>query len=96
MPGTAVLLAQGAKTEVDLFTTPNIGVPQPAHIHDGSCPGVGAVKFPLTNIQDGHSQTVVDASLADLLKGGYAINTHLSTTDAGKYVACGNLVAAAK
>jgi predicted lipoprotein with Yx(FWY)xxD motif len=94
--GTAVLLAQGTKTEVDLFLTPNIGVVQPAHIHEGACPGVGAVKFPLTNIQEGHSQTVADAALADLLKGGYAINSHLSTPDIGKYVACGNLASAAK
>lgn len=96
LPGTAVLLAQGAKTEVNLFTTPNVGLVQPAHIHEGGCPGVGAVKFPLTNIEEGKSKTVVDAALADLFKGGYAINTHLSTTDAGKYVACGNLASAAK
>lgn len=94
--GTALLLAQGAKTEVDLFTTPNVGVVQPAHIHEGGCPGVGAVKYPLTNIEEGHSKTVVDAALADLFKGGYAINTHLSAADAGKYMACGNLVSAAK
>lgn len=93
--GTAVLLAQGSKTEVNLFLTPNIGFVQPVHIHEGACPGVGAVKFPLTNIEDGHSKTVVDASLADLNKGGYAINSHLSTADAGKYVACGSIKAAA-
>lgn len=92
--GTAVLLAQGAKTEVNLFLTPNIGVAQPVHIHEGACPGVGAVKFPLTNIEEGHSKTVVDASLADLTKGGYAINSHLSAQDSGKYVACGNIKAA--
>ncbi len=94
--GSAVLLAQGAKTEVNLFLTPNPGVVQPAHIHEGGCPGVGAVKFPLANIEEGKSKTVVDAALADLLKGGYAINSHLSTSDSGKYVACGNLTAAAK
>jgi len=94
--GSAVLLAQGAKTEVNLFTTPNPGVIQPAHIHEGACPGVGAVKYPLTNIEEGKSKTVVDAALADLFKGGFAINTHLSAADAGKYVACGNLASAAK
>lgn len=94
--GTALVMAQGAKTEVDLFLTPNIGLVQPAHIHEGACPGVGAVKYPLTNIEEGHSKTVVDAAFADLFKGGYAINSHLSTAEAGKYVACGNLASAAK
>ena len=92
-PGNAVLLSQGAKTEVDLFIKPLAGVTQPAHIHVGTCPVPGDVKYPLTSIVDGKSKTVVDAALSDLLKGGFAINAHLSAQDIGKYVACGNLAA---
>ena len=92
-PGAAVLVSQGAKTEVNLFIKPLAGVTQPAHIHAGTCPVPGDVKYPLTNIVDGKSKTVVDAALADLLKGGFAINAHLSAQDLGKYVACGNLAA---
>jgi hypothetical protein len=92
-PGAAVLVSQGAKTEVNLFIKPLPGATQPAHIHVGTCPVPGDVKYPLTNIVDGKSKTVVDAALADLLKGGFAINAHLSTQDIGKYVACGNLAA---
>lgn len=95
-PATAVLVAAGAKTDVYLSIKPAAaGVSQPVHIHEGSCPGVGAVKFPLTNIVDGKSKTTVDASLDDLLKGGYSINAHESTANAGKYVACGGVKAAA-
>jgi predicted lipoprotein with Yx(FWY)xxD motif len=89
--GTAVLVSQGAKTEVNLFIKPLPGATQPAHIHVGQCPVPGDVKYPLTSVVDGKSKTVVDAALADLLKGGFAINAHLSAQDIGKYVACGNL-----
>lgn len=88
-PGKVTLEAQGDKTQVTLDmsgSTP--GVAQPAHVHEGACPGVGAVKYPLTNVVDGKSVTVVDASLADLLKGDFAINVHKSTTEVGIYVAC--------
>ncbi len=55
----------------------------------------GAVKFPLTNVVDGKSKTVIEASLADLLKGGFAINAHLSAAEIGKYVACGAIKSSA-
>ncbi len=87
--GSAVLLAQGNKTEVNVFIKPVPPLVQPAHIHEGACPGVGAVKYPLTNIEFGSSKTVVEASLADLLKGGYSINAHKSANDMNVYVACG-------
>lgn len=87
--GNAVLLALGNKTEVDLFIKPQPPFAQPAHIHEGACPNVGAVKFPLTSAQDGSSKTVVDASLADLTKGGFSINAHKSPDDINVYVACG-------
>jgi predicted lipoprotein with Yx(FWY)xxD motif len=91
--GSAVLLAQGNKTEVDVFIKPVPPLLQPAHIHEGACPGVGAVKYPLTNIEFGSSKTVIDAPLADLLKGGYSINAHKSANDMNVYVACGALAA---
>ncbi len=89
--GIAVLIAQGAKTDVYLFIKPLPGVTQPAHIHEGACPVPGAVKYPLTSILDGKSKTTVEVTLADLLKGGLAINAHKSAAEASQYVACGDL-----
>ncbi len=89
--GSAVLLAQGSKTEVNVFIKPVPPLASPAHIHEGACPAVGAVKFPLTNIEFGSSKTVVDSSFADLLKGGFSINAHKSASDINVYVACGAL-----
>lgn len=41
------------------------------------------------------SVTTVDATLADLRTGGYAINAHESVENIGTYIACGNLTSAA-
>ncbi len=89
-PATAVLLSEGDKTQVVIsMKSGGAGVSQPAHIHDGACPNVGAVKYPLTNVIDGKSVTTVSAALSDLLAGKFAINVHKSTSQAGVYVACG-------
>ena len=90
--GTATLTALGSQTSVSISITPGeAGVGQPVHIHEGMCPGVGAVAFPLTNIVDGTSTTVVDAALADLLSGNYSINVHKSQSEITLYTSCGNI-----
>lgn len=95
--GTAVLAARGNQTEVVVNIQPGAaGVPQPAHIHEGLCPNVGAVRFPLTNVIDGRSTTMVNAPLGDLLTGNLSINIHRSQQEAGVYVSCGNIPAAAR
>ena len=68
-------------------------VSQPAHIHLGSCPEVGGVKYPLTNILNGESITTVDVTL-DQLKSELplAINIHKSVDEASVYVSCGNII----
>ena len=95
--GTATLTAQGSQTQVVVnIQVGAAGVGQPAHIHQGSCPGVGAVAFPLTNVVDGTSTTVVNATLDSLRTGGYSINIHQDETQAGLgvYVSCGGIPAA--
>lgn len=97
--GTATLTDMGSQTQVVLDIQPGpAGVEQPVHIHVGSCPGVGAVAFPLTNVVDGMSTTVVDATLASLQTGGFSINAHQDATQAGLpvYVSCGAIPAAAQ
>ena len=93
--GTATLTQQGddVKVVVSIKNAPSAA--QPAHIHDGPCPKVGKVDYPLTNVTDGSSTTVVKGvKLADLMSGTYAINVHKSTDDLATYVSCGDLKAA--
>ncbi len=95
--GTATLTAQGDSTQVVLnLTGEPAGASEPAHIHTGSCgPSLGGVKFPLKNVENGTSTTVVNASLASLQTGGFAINVHQSAANIANYVACGNIPALA-
>lgn len=68
--------------------------PQPAHIHVGACPDVGAVKYPLTNVVDGYSQTVLEnLTLSDITEDemGLAVNVHKSAAEADVWTACGDL-----
>ena len=92
--GTASLVEKDGKVMVTLnLTGAAEGVVQPAHIHMGSCPNVGEVKYPLTSPVDGKSETTLEVSL-DQLKGDtpLAINVHKSASEAKIYVACGDLV----
>jgi hypothetical protein len=91
--GTATLTETDGKVTVSLnMTGGKAGVAQPAHIHVGSCPDVGAVEYPLTNVVDGKSETVLDVSLADLAaKQPLGINVHKSAAEVKVYVACGDL-----
>lgn len=67
--------------------------PQPAHIHVGSCPNPGAVKYPLTNVVDGISETTLSVSYDELKSSleKMAINVHKSATEASVYTACGDI-----
>ncbi len=91
--GSAVLTEKDGKVTVSLdMTGAPAGVPQPAHIHVGSCPDVGAVAYPLTNVVDGKSVTVLDTTFALLdAKEPLAINVHKSVPETKVYVSCGNL-----
>lgn len=69
--------------------------PQPAHIHVGSCPTPGAVEYPLTNVVDGYSITMLDGlTIADVsgVTGGLAINVHKSAAESSVYTACGDIL----
>lgn len=92
--GTASLRQLQGKVAVSLNLT---GSPanssHPAHIHAGSCPEPGLVKYPLVNPVGGKSDTILDISLAQLkTEVPLAINIHASQTEPKTYVSCGNLV----
>ncbi|HSW48425.1 MAG TPA: hypothetical protein VLG67_05095 [Candidatus Saccharimonadales bacterium] len=91
--GTATLKEADGKTTVTLdLTGPASAAAQPAHIHAGACPGVGAVKYPLTSVVDGKSVTVLSVGLAELKKElPLAINVHKSAKEITSYTSCGEL-----
>ena len=94
--GTATLteVADGVRVAVKLDGAPK-DVPQPTHIHVGNCGHINkAPEYPLANTVNGEGvATVKGVTLADLLKGTYAINVHKSGTEIATYVSCGNITA---
>jgi len=91
--GTATLVEENGKVKVTLqLTGAAQDVTQPAHIHVGSCPDVGEVKYPLTSPVNGMSETMLDVSLDQLRsEQPLGLNVHKSTTEASVYVSCGDL-----
>lgn len=95
--GTAVLTDMGNnQTQVVIRVSTGGNAVMPDHIHDGTCANpVATPKYPLNNVQNGTSTSTVSVSLAELLRGPYAVNLHKSPQEASVYVSCGNIVAGA-
>ncbi len=92
--GIATLTAMGDQTKVIVsIASGAAGVPQPIHVHSGTCDTLGGVEYPLTAVGDGSSVTVIDVALSSLKGGANAINVHLSGDEVGTYVACGDIPA---
>ena len=93
--GTATLTEEGGKTKVAVSVTGQpAGVAQPMHIHKGTCDKLDPKPtYGLPSLINGKSQATVDVSLADLQKGGYAINGHKSAQEVSTYVYCGAIPA---
>ena len=91
--GLVIFTEEGNKTKVNLTVSGSPkGTPQPAHIHLGDCPGVGDVKYPLTNVVNGESETTLDVTLDQLKRQlPLAVNVHKSATDSTIYAACGQI-----
>lgn len=68
-------------------------IPQPAHIHSGTCPNPGGILYDLTPLLNGQSETSLGITLSQLNSQlPLSINVHKSDTEQGVYVACGNIV----
>lgn len=91
--GAAMLSEEDGKVKVILsLTGAPEGIMQPAHIHVGECPGVGAVVYPLEFPVSGMSETILDVTLDQLRsEQPLAINVHKSPEEAQIYVSCGEL-----
>ena len=90
--GTATLTAQGDQTQVVIKVSGEAAsASMPDHIHTGTCATLGAVKYPLANVVNGASTTMVNVSLATLEAGTFAINLHKSAQEISVYTACGDI-----
>ena len=92
--GTATLTETNGSTMVTLALTGSpADVPQPAHIHTGSCATIGGVVYPLEFPVNGASETTLNVTLeAILAQLPLALNVHKSAEEVSVYVACGDLV----
>ena len=93
--GTATLTAlDGDRTEVvvDISTGADTGN-QDAHIHDGDCPGLGNIVYPLNQVIGGDSTTTLNVSLSEIRSKKRALNVHTSFSPATEYVSCGEISA---
>jgi hypothetical protein len=91
--GTATLISMGDRTQVEVQVDPAGHPDMPSHIHPGTCENlVPQPKYPLVNVVNGHSSTVVPATLAELLGGDLSINLHNSNDDMRTYTACAELI----
>lgn len=78
------------KTIVKIKTVGYIhGISQPAHIHNGTCENAGDVIFPLNDLGNGESETVLDVSIEEISKSSYILNVHKSNEEINIYTACG-------
>ena len=95
--GTATLTDLGnGTTRVVVETTGAPAGPQPIHIHEGTCAALNpSVKYALTNMVNGRSETTVNAPLSTLLASPHSVNVHKSAQEAAVYVSCGEIVASA-
>jgi hypothetical protein len=91
--GTAVLTEIGDdQVRVVVDVEPGNYPDMPAHIHPGTCTDlVPLPRYPLANVVDGHSETEITASFAELFAGGLALNLHASSDDWETYTACAEL-----
>ena len=87
--GTVSFSQIGDKTGVEVSVNPGDNPDMPAHIHPGTCDNLTPQpKFPLENVRNGSSKTVVPASMDELFAGNLAVNIHRSNDDLKTYTAC--------
>lgn len=90
--GTATITEENGYAVVNIDVTGFQPSAQPAHIHVGSCPKPGEVKYPLTDVVDGKSTTTLDVPLSQIkTELPLAINVHKSTDEVTVYTSCGDL-----
>ena len=65
--GKAVFSDMNGETKVVINISPSTAnVLQPSHIHAGACPNPAAVVYPLNDVINGQSETILDVSLGEI------------------------------
>ena len=94
--GTATFTSVGAaRTRIVLELTNPPDVPQPAHVHSGSCDDLGDPVVALTDVEDGRSETEAEMSVDQLTQGDLVIHAHKSEAEYDVSVACAPIEQAA-
>ena len=87
--GTVTFSPVGDRTGVEVTVEPAGNADMPAHIHPGTCANLTPQpKYPLGNVRNGKSTTIVPASIDQLFAGNLAVNVHKSNDDLKTYTAC--------
>lgn len=91
--GTARLVPRGNQTEVIIGESSEPGgASEPVHIHLGPCTNLDPQPtYPLKNVEQGKSDTLVNVPIGQLTTGHFAVNVHESAAKIGTYVACGDI-----
>jgi len=93
--GRATFTSRESSTRVVIELSNPPAVPQPSHIHQGTCEDPNPQPaFPLNNVEGGAAESTVSASLAALLGDeDYYVNVHESEAEIESVVACGDIAA---
>ena len=87
--GTATFTSlDGGRTRIVLELTNPPEVPQPAHVHSGTCDDLGDPVVALTSVEDGTSDTEVERSLEEFERGDLVVHAHKSEAEYDVSVAC--------
>lgn len=79
-----------AKLTLQLVGGPN-NISQPAHVHDGTCQVLGTIKYPLTTMRNGGSETILPIPFADLMDQlPLAVDVHKSLSEDAD-MSCGDI-----
>ena len=94
--GTATFTSLGVgRTRIVMELTNSPDVPQPAHVHSGSCDDLGDPVIALSDVEDGRSETEAPVSIEQLVEDEVVIHAHKSEAEYDVSVACAPIEQAA-
>lgn len=94
--GTATLTETTDQQTSVVLRMQDVGEPmvtQPAHINIGRCPNPGEVKYPLNDVVNGTSTTILNLKFLDIINSAdqLAVSITKSASESSVFVSCGDL-----